>query len=95
MKYILILLCSLEILDGIFTHWAVTTGLTRELNPVMASLAGDRSFLLLKVIGAILSSLVLWWLYGRFPRIAMTSATCVVIMYVLVFTWNFSTLFGL
>jgi hypothetical protein len=94
MKYILVLLYSLEILDGIFTRWAVTGGLARELNPVMYRLAGDWNFLLLKVIGAILSALALWHLYKRFSKMAITSAACIVIFYSLVLTWNFSMLLG-
>jgi len=92
MKYLLALLCSLEILDGIFTRWAVTKGLVREWNPLVAHIAGDWHFLLLKSAGALLCVLALWSIHRYFPRVAFAGAGCVVAFYGTVLAWNSLTL---
>jgi hypothetical protein len=94
MKYLVILLCSLEILDGIITHWAVTKGLVQEANPLMAHIAGNWDFLLLKVVGALLCALVLFSVHRYFPRIALTGAQSAVTFYWIVLVRNFTTLFA-
>jgi hypothetical protein len=93
MKLLLVLLVSMMSIDGIVTYWAVTNELARESNNIVAPIAGDWQFILLKVVGAIVSALVLWNVYKHFPRIALLGANCVVVFYVVVLTWNFKTLF--
>jgi len=93
MRYLIFSFVSLEILDGIMTHWSVKQGLVQEGNPFMAFIAGDGHFLLLKVTGAILSALVLWHLYRYFPRIALAVSSSIITFYGLVLAWNSSILF--
>jgi hypothetical protein len=93
MKYLVILLCSFEILDGIITHWAVTRGLVQEANPLMAHIAGSWDFLLLKIIGALLCALVLFSVHRYFPKMALIGAQGAVTFYWIVLARNFTTLF--
>jgi hypothetical protein len=93
MKLLLVSLFCVMSIDGIFTYWAVTSGLASEWNDKIAPIAGDWQFVFLKVLGAIVSALVLWTVYKHLPKIAFIGATCIVAFYVAVLAWNFSTLF--
>jgi hypothetical protein len=95
-RYVLfmtVLLCSLEILDGIITHWAVTKGIVREGNPLIIHVAIDWSFVLVKSIGAVLSAMTLIILYKYFPRLSLISATIISFFYVAVLAWNSGIIF--
>lgn len=93
MKLLLFLLVCVMSIDGIATYLAVTEGLAREWNTKIAPIAGDWQFVFLKVVGSIVSALVLWIIYKHFPRIALISSACVVAFYLAVLTWNFSIIF--
>ena len=47
MKYLLGLLITFEILDGVLTHFLITNGLAREGNPLLMPLVGETNFLIL------------------------------------------------
>jgi len=94
MKLLLVLLVGAMSIDGVVTYWAVTEGLAREWSHLVAPIAGDWQFILLKVVGAIVCAVALWTVYKCFPRIALIGANCVVAFYGLVLAWNFSTLFS-
>ena len=93
MKYLLTLLCSLEVLDGITTHWAATKGLIREWNPLVNHIAGDWYFILMKAFGALFCSFILYRIYKRFPKIGIISTNSIVMFYGIVLLWNSYTLF--
>lgn len=93
MKYLLILLSGFEISDGIITSLVIGNGLIQESNPWVEPIASEGNFLLLKVIGVLLSVLILWGVYKRFPKLALTAASSVVIFYAVVLVWNFGVLF--
>lgn len=88
MKYLLILLGGFEISDGIITHFLVRNGLVREGNPLMETIVREGNFLLLKVVGVLLSVLVLWGIYKRFPKVTLTATSSIVLFYGLVMVWN-------
>ena len=92
MKYIIVLLSGLEISDGILTQLFVNNGLVQEANPIMEPLVAAGDFLFLKIFGAIFSVLVLWCLYKRFPSIAISTASSIVVFYGAVLAWNLSIL---
>ena len=93
MKYLLGLLITFEILDGVLTHFLVTDGLAREGNPFLMPLVGETNFLILKVVGVLLCALILWDIHKKFPRIALTTTACFVILYFGIVIWNFSLFF--
>ena len=93
MKYLLGLLAGLVILDGLLTYFLVRYGIAREGNPFLSRIVGEDYFLVLKVVGAILSVLILWDIYRRFPRLALISTSCFVVIYGAIVIWNFSLFF--
>ena len=92
MKYIIILLSGLELSDGVITQVFVGKGLAQESNPLMQPLVMAGDFLLFKIVGVLLSVLALWWLYKRFPLIAISTASSIVVFYGAVLAWNLSVL---
>ena len=97
MKYliILLLLCGLEISDGMLTQGAVNNGLVQEANPLMEHIVREGNFLLFKVIGALLCVLVLWSIYKRFPNLALLATSSIVVFYGIVVAWNLYVLSGI
>lgn len=89
MKVLLILMSGLEMLDGLFTNFAVGEGLAKEANILMESLVLNGWFVLLKILGAVVCSFCLWRVYKRFPRIALTVTSGIVVFYSAVAAWNF------
>jgi hypothetical protein len=80
--------CALEIIDGLVTYWAVNQGLISEGNHLIAQMAGSWNFVLLKVIGAILSGFILLKLSEHFPKITTTAAVSIALLYGGVLVWN-------
>ena len=93
MKRLLVLLSGFEISDGISTHFLVGNRLVQEGNPLMESIVREGNFLLLKVIGVLLSVLVLWCLYKPFPKVTLIAASSVVMFYGAVMAWNLNMFF--
>ncbi len=93
MKYLLGLLITFEILDGLLTHFLVRGGLAREGNPFLLPLVGEANFLRLKVVGVLLCALILWDVYKRWPRVALTTTACFVTLYAGIVLWNASFFF--
>ena len=91
MKYLLILLGGFEISDGAVTHFLVRSSLVQEGNPLMEPVVREGNFLLLKVIGVLLSVVLLVGIYKRFPKVALITTSSVVAFYGLVMAWNVST----
>jgi len=73
-KYLLALLILFNIVDGALTNFLVELGLVREGNPFLLSVVGQPEFIILKVTGAALATLVLWDINRRHPRLALVSA---------------------
>ncbi len=90
MKYLLALLGGFEISDGVVTHLVVGSGLFNESNPLMAPIVSGGGFVPFKVVGAIACVVALWYLYRRFPRLSMATASGIVVIYGAVMTWNLS-----
>ena len=92
MKVALALLCVFELVDGLLTRWAVTTGIASEWNPIIGGRVSDWSFVLLKIAGAAACAAALWLVHRRFPRMALISTNFVVALYFVVLSWNVTTL---
>ena len=87
-KCLLGVLFALVVADGILSNFLITEGIGREWNPFLQTLVGEESFLLIKVTGALLSILILWDVYKKWPRVAINSVICVVILYTGIVYWN-------
>ncbi len=90
MKGLLGLLVIFVILDGVLTELLISRGLVREINPFLQPLVGDIGFMVLKVVGAFLCALILWDVYGRFPRLAAIATWMAVVGYGVIVAWNTS-----
>jgi len=85
---VIILFCALEMLDALFTYIAVNSGLVWEGNHLVAQMAGNWIFVLIKFVGAVLSGLVLQKLHAYFPKLALGAAISIAVFYGLVLAWN-------
>jgi hypothetical protein len=92
--YLLILMSSSKIIDGIITDYSVSRGLVREGNPLVADIITDGSFLWFKIAGALLCVLALWGLSRRFPRLTRVTTASITIFYGAVIAWNLGVLLG-
>jgi hypothetical protein len=88
MKIILIILAGFEVFDGFLTHFLVRNGVVQEGNKLIETIVYEGNFLLLKVLGALISIIALWFIYKRFPHIALATASCIVLFYSAVLVWN-------
>lgn len=86
--YLLATLSVLVIADGLITQAVVGQDLAREGNPIMQPIVGDDSFLVVKVLGAIVCSLLLLDIYKRWAKLALISTSCFVIFYGAIVVWN-------
>ncbi len=94
MNYLLILLGGLETADAMITHLLVGGGLAQEGNPLVLALVREGSFPLLKIIGVLLSLLILWRLYRYIPQVTLLVTISIVIFYFAVLAWNLGTFFA-
>jgi len=90
MKYLLGLLVGFVTLDGVLSHFLVRGGLAQEGNPLLVSIVGENTFLILKVVGVLLCAFILWDIHKRSPRVAMVTTSCFVVFYGAIVLWNSS-----
>ena len=88
MEYLLAALVVLCVMDGILTHFLVTSGVVREGNPLMKGLVGGWKFLAIKSMGALLCALILWDIYKRWSKLAVVSTSCLVVISAGIVFWN-------
>ena len=88
MKYLLVSLGGIEVWDGIITQFFVGNNLVQEANPLMAPVVKQGDFLLLKILGAFLCVLILWFLYQRFPKVTLAVTSIIFSFYIAIIVWN-------
>ena len=93
MKYLLAILIGLIVSDGLISHFLVSYSLGHEGNPFLQTLVGEGSFLVIKVLGALLCAFILWDIYKRWPKLALITSLCFVVLYTGILVWNFWVLF--
>jgi len=93
LKYLIICLALLVIADGILTQFLTTQGLGIEANPFLNTVVGESKFMLIKISGALLVSLLLWDMYRLKPKVAIISSTVAVVAYTVIVYWNISIFF--
>ena len=93
MRYLLGTLIALVVSDGLISHVLVRRGLAQEGNPFLQTLVGGGNFLVIKVLGALLCALILWDIYKRWPKLAVITSLCFVVLYSGILLWNFWVLF--
>jgi hypothetical protein len=91
LKIALSLVCLLEAADGAFTRASVVSGAAKEANPLLGPWTADPRFLIMKVVGGVACAILLWIVYLRFPKLAVTSAASLIAFYGAVLVWNATT----
>jgi hypothetical protein len=94
MKILLLIMSLLEISDGLFTHISVGKGIVQESNSLMESLISSGDFLTLKILGAVFCAAILWFVHKRFPHLALTVTSGIVVFYSAVMIWNTGVFLG-
>jgi hypothetical protein len=84
----------MESADGLITNILIQKGIAHEGNPVLVGIAGEHSFLILKIVGVLVAVLILWDIHRRYPRLAFWTGTVFLIIYCLIVSWNLHLLIG-
>jgi len=94
MRYLLGVLIGLVVSDGVISRFIVTEKLGWEANPFLQTIVGEDMFLAIKVVGVLLCSLILWDIYRRWPKLAVISSLCFVVLYLGIVLWNIYAFFA-
>jgi len=86
------LFCAI-VADGLITEFLVTGGYGSEINPLLITLIGGRSFLYIKIAGAFLVTLFLWIKYNADPKPVYITTVVALTAYTGIVYWNLSLYF--
>jgi hypothetical protein len=89
-KYLLILLVVLNVLDAFLTHFLIKLNLATEGNMFLESIVGEPLFFIVKIVGAFLAALILWDISRRHPKLGKMAIHLSVTVYTLIVLWNTS-----
>jgi hypothetical protein len=87
-KVLISTLAVLVVTDGLVSHFLINNGLAHEGNPLLVVLVGKWNFLIIKVVGAFVCSLILWDIYKKWPKLALISTSCFLLFYAVIVSWN-------
>jgi len=87
-RYLLYALFGAIVADGLITQFLVTGGHGSEANPFLRAWVGHGWFLVIKVGGAFLATLLLWINYNKRPRAVYTITVVFLVFYTVVVFWN-------
>ncbi|MBI2853744.1 MAG: hypothetical protein HYX87_02335 [Chloroflexi bacterium] len=88
MRLLLGIMFVLVVADGLITSFLVHNDLARELNPFLRSIVDGPLFIPIKAVGALVSVLIMWHVYRRQPRVALTSSLGLIVAYTGLVYWN-------
>lgn len=91
-KWGLVVLVGLVVLDGLLTNVLVQQGIAREGNPLLVVLAGKSALVLVKAVGAVLCAFLLWDVYRHWRRLGVASIALFILVYSSIVVWNMSLL---
>jgi hypothetical protein len=87
-RYLLYTLFGVIVADGLITQFLVTGGYGSEANPFLRAWVGHGWFLVIKVAGAFLATLLLWINYNKKPKAVYTITVIFLVFYTVVVFWN-------
>ena len=93
MKYLLGMLIGFVVADGLISHFLVRHGLGYEGNPLLQNLVGEGNFLVIKVLAVLLCAFILRDIYKQWPKLALISTSCFVVLYAGITSWNLYVFF--
>jgi len=88
MRFMLYTLFGLIVTDGLITQFLVENGQALEANPFLRAWVKQELFLAIKVSGAFLATLLLWFKYNAIPRLIYVITTIFLTFYTIVVFWN-------
>jgi len=81
-------LISLVVADGIVSEFLIREGLAREGNPFLQAWIVDDMFLAIKLLGAFLAAMLLWYMHKRRPKIAFATTVFFIVCYTIIVGWS-------
>ena len=93
MKLVLLTLAALIIADGVITQFLIRHGLGYEWNPFLQSFVVEYDFLQIKLAGAFLGTLSLWYIYKTRPVTARGISLVFMVLYSGILYWNLGVFF--
>lgn len=84
---------GLVIADGLITEFLVKNRFATEGNPFLQRWVGGDHFLILKTVGAILATLLLWDIGRKHPKLATVATSSFVVVYTAIVFWNIAVYF--
>ena len=90
MKKLPFSLIVLNTADSVVTHFLIELNLAREVNPFLVNLVEQPAFFIFKAVGVIFCVLILWRLYQKYPRVALTTNSVLCVSYTVLVLWNSS-----
>lgn len=90
-KHLLAVLVALSTADALVSRFLVEHGFGYEGNLLLRDLSSG-NFMLIKLGGAMLIALILWHIYQRKPRVAVTAAVYSVLFFTGIVYWNLGIL---
>jgi len=82
------ILFALVVADGYITQYLVMNNLGIEGNPFLAAWVSQDKFLYIKILGALLSVLIMWDIHRHWSKLAMSASTVFVVIYTGILYWN-------
>jgi len=87
-RFVLLLLLSLILADGVITEYIVYSGLGSELNPIMQQFLNEGHLIAIKIIGGFLCTFLLWDINRNNRAKAMVVSLLFIAFYTGVVYWN-------
>ncbi|MFH1169846.1 MAG: DUF5658 family protein [Chloroflexota bacterium] len=81
-------LFSAVVADSIITEYLVYNGLALEANPLLQFWVGKDAFLTFKLLGGLLASIYLYFIYRRHPTISISLSSFFLAFYTGIILWN-------
>ena len=88
MRLLLVILIVLVVSDGFISRFMVINRFGVEANPFLQGWVSEESFLVIKLLGALLAALLLWDIHKQNTRLAHISTVIFVVVYALIVSWN-------
>ena len=92
-RLMLYTLFALIVADGLITKFLVTGGHGVELNPFLNAWVAQDLFLAIKVSGAFLAILYLWFKHSKKPKLVFSITLVFMVFYTFVLFWNLFVFF--
>jgi Domain of unknown function (DUF5658) len=92
-RYVLVLLVGLVLADGVITEFLVHSGLGKEGNPVLKGFLATGNLMTVKIVGVLLSVLLLASINQNYPRWAAIVSWSFILIYTFILYWNLGGLF--